>query len=140
VRAFSYDGAGNITADTRGSTTYTYRYNKRGRLDQLTIGATVTADYTYDGLERLAIRNLQNMTPAGTTHYLYDLAGHLLVEADDTGQTLREYVWLDDMPLAVVSDVNTSSPNLYYVHADQIDTPVQITDGSKTVVWDALFI
>ena len=64
------------------------------------------------------------MTPAGTTHYLYDLAGHLLVEADDTGQTLREYVWLDDMPLAVVSDVNTASPNLYYVHADHLDTPV----------------
>jgi len=86
-------------------------YNNRGRLSELTIGSTVTADYTYDGLERLAIRTTQNMTPAGTTHYLYDLSGHLLVEAGDTGQTLREYIWLDDMPLAVVSDVNTGSPN-----------------------------
>jgi RHS repeat-associated protein len=140
VRSFSYDGAGNITADTRGSTTYNYRYNKRGRLDQLTIGSTVTADYTYDGLERLAVRTTQNMTPAGTTHYLYDLSGHLLVEADDTGQTLREYVWLDNMPLAVVSDVDTGSPNLYYVHADQIDTPVRMTDASKAVVWDAFYL
>ena len=80
------------------------------------------------------------MSPAGTTHYLYDLSGRLLVEADDTGQTLREYVWLDDMPLAVVSDVNTISPNLYYVHADQINTPIRITDGSKAVVWDAFFL
>lgn len=39
-----------------------------------TIGSTVTADYTYDGLERLAVRTTQNMTPAGTTHYVYDLA------------------------------------------------------------------
>jgi len=51
---------------------------------------TVTADYTYDGLERMAIRTTLNMTPAGTTHYLYDLAGRLLAEADDTGQTLRK--------------------------------------------------
>jgi RHS repeat-associated protein len=140
VRSFSYDGAGNVTADTRGSTAYNYRYNKRGRLDELSIGSTVTADYTYDGLERLAIRTTQNMTPAGTTHYLYDRAGRLIVEADNTGQTLREYVWLDDMPLAVVSDINTSSPNLYYVHADHLNTPVRMTDGSKAVVWDAFFL
>jgi YD repeat-containing protein len=76
----------------------------------------VTADYTYDGLERLAIRTTQNMTPAGTTHYVYDLAGRLLVEVDDNGQTLREYVWLDDMPLAVVSDVNTMSCRFRKLH------------------------
>jgi hypothetical protein len=65
----------------RGSITYNYRYNKRGRLDQLTIGSTVTANYTYDGLERMALRITQNMTPAGTTHYIYDRAGRLLMEA-----------------------------------------------------------
>jgi YD repeat-containing protein len=31
VRSFSYDGAGNVIADTRGSTTYKYIYNKRSR-------------------------------------------------------------------------------------------------------------
>jgi hypothetical protein len=46
-------------------TTYNYAYNKRGRLAELSIGSTVTADYTYDGLERLAIRTTENMTPAG---------------------------------------------------------------------------
>jgi YD repeat-containing protein len=97
VRSFNYDGAGNVTADTRGSTAYNYRYNNRGRLDRLTIGSTVTADYVYDGLERLALRATQNMTPAGTTHYVYDLAGHLIAEAADTGNTVREYVWFDDM-------------------------------------------
>jgi RHS repeat-associated protein len=40
----------------------------------------------------------------------------------------------------VRSDVNTGSPNLYYVHADQIDTPVMMTDDAKNVVWDALFL
>jgi RHS repeat-associated protein len=114
-------------------------YNKHGRLDRLTIGSTVTADYTYDGLERLAIRATQNMTPAGTTHYVYDLAGHLIAESTDTGQTVREYVWLDDMPLAVVADVDTMSPKLWHVHADQLDRPLKMTDGTQAVVWDAVY-
>ncbi len=45
MRAFTHDAAGNVTADDRAGTTYHHRYNNRGRLDRLTIGATVTADY-----------------------------------------------------------------------------------------------
>jgi RHS repeat-associated protein len=79
------------------------------------------------------------MTPSGTTHYVYDLQGHLLPEASGTGTTLREYVWLDDMPLAVVVDVDTTSPNLYFVHADHLERPIKMTEGSKTTVWDAVY-
>ena len=139
VRSFSYDGAGNVSADTRGSAAYNYHYNNRNRLDQLSIGATVTADYVYDGLERLAIRTTQNMTPAGTAHYVYDRDGHLIAEATDAGNTTREYIWLDDMPLAVIADVDTASPNLYYVHADHLDRPLKMTDASEAVVWDAVY-
>ena len=63
----------------------------------------MTADYTYDGLERLAIRATQNMTPSGTTHYVYDRSGRLIAEAASTRTTVREYIWLDDLPLAVIS-------------------------------------
>jgi YD repeat-containing protein len=48
LRAFNYDGTGNVTADNRSSTTYSYTYNNRGRLSELAIDTTVTADYTYD--------------------------------------------------------------------------------------------
>src|SRR5258706_6506579 len=75
VRTLTHDGGGNVTADARFGTTYTYRYNKRGRLDQVSVASVVQADYTYDGVERLAIRTTQNMTPSGTTHYVYDLHG-----------------------------------------------------------------
>ncbi len=139
VRTLTHDGAGNISADDRVGTVYNYRYNNRGRLDRLTIGSTVTADYVYDGLERLAIRTTQNMSPARTTHYVYDLGGRLIAEADDTGQTLREYVWLDEMPLAVVADVDTTLPQLWFVHADHLDRPVRMTDGAQAVVWDAVY-
>jgi RHS repeat-associated protein len=138
LRSFNYDGAGNVTADNRSGTTYNYTYNNRGRLSELAIDTTVTADYTYDGRERMAIRSTQNMTPAGTTHYVYDTAGHLLMEASGTGTFLTEYIWLDDMPLALVANLDTS-PNLYFVHADHLDRPLRMTDTSEAVVWDAIY-
>jgi RHS repeat-associated protein len=47
--------------------------------------------------------------------------------------------WLDDLPLAVVADVDTLSPQLWFVHADRLDRPVRMTDGSQAVVWDAVY-
>jgi RHS repeat-associated protein len=105
----------------------------------VTLGTTVTANYTYDGLERLALRTTQNMTPAGTTHFLYDRAGRLLVEASSAGTTETEYVWFDDMPLALFANVDTGTPTLFYVHADHLNRPIKMTDVNKTVVWDAIY-
>jgi hypothetical protein len=48
------------------------------------------------------------MPLSGITQYVYDQAGHLLAESDDSGNTLTEYVWLDDMPIALVANVNTA--------------------------------
>src|SRR5260370_29852962 len=91
------------------------------------------------GSTPLAIRATQNMTPAGTTHYVYDLAGHLIAEASGTGTTVTEYVWLDDMPLAVVANVDTSTPHLYFVHADHLHRPIKMTDSAEAIVWDAVY-
>jgi hypothetical protein len=35
---------------------------------------------------------------------------------------------LDDMRLAVVADVDTMTPHLYFVHADHLDRPLWMTD------------
>jgi YD repeat-containing protein len=40
IRAFSYDGAGNLITDGNGATTYNYGYNNSGRLATLTVGST----------------------------------------------------------------------------------------------------
>ncbi len=52
---------------------------------------------------------------------------------------MTEYIWLDDMPLAVVADVDTMTPKLWFVHADHLDRPAVMTDGTKAVVWDAWY-
>ncbi len=139
LRSFTHDGAGNVTADDRGGTVYDYRHNHRGRIDRVTVSGQVKADYSYDALERLALRATQNMTPSGTTHFVYDLEGRLLAESTELGVTLREYVWLDDLPLAVVADIDTATPKLYFVHADHLDRPIRMTDETKALVWDAVY-
>jgi RHS repeat-associated protein len=87
----------------------------------------------------MAIRTTQNVTPSATTHYVYDRAGQLIAEASGTGTAQREYVWLDDMPLAVVADVDTITPKLWYVHADHLNRPARMTDSTRAVVWNAYY-
>ncbi|MCZ8322889.1 MAG: hypothetical protein O9296_15095 [Novosphingobium sp.] len=110
VRTFTHDGAGNITQDVRtGSGTYNYTMNQRNRLATARVGTTQVGSYVYDALERLAIRTTSNVSPAGTTHFAYDLSGKVLVEANGAnGATVREYIWFDDMPLAIVANVDTA--------------------------------
>jgi RHS repeat-associated protein len=51
---------------------------------------------------------------------------------------LREYVWLDDLPLAVITDVD-ATPQVLFVHADHLDRPIKMTNASKVIIWDAIY-
>ncbi len=42
-----------------------------------------------------------------TTLYVHDINNHIIAETNTAGQTLREYIWLNDLPVAVVDNVNT---------------------------------
>jgi len=114
-KTYLYDAAGNITSD--GSTTYTY--DDRGRM--VTAG---TATYTFNGLGQRVKKD--NGT---VTLFAYDEAGNLIGEYDSLGNPIREHVWFDGAPVAVIvgSDV-------HYVHTDHLGTPRAITD-SGTVIW-----
>jgi uncharacterized protein RhaS with RHS repeats len=63
----------------------------------------------------------------------------LIEEADaSTGAPLREYVWIDDRPVALV-DRTSGAPVIYYIHTGQLGSPQKITDGSGALVWDGVF-
>ncbi|MEJ1970014.1 MAG: hypothetical protein WDN03_15485 [Rhizomicrobium sp.] len=61
-------------------------------------GATV-GSYVYNAQDQRAAK-----TAGGSTfQFVYDSAGHLIEEADAaTGAAIREYIWLDDLPVAIV--------------------------------------
>lgn len=108
--------------------------NDNGRNASASLNSVTVGSYLYNGFEQRA----QKIAGAATIQFVYDQSGHLLEEANSSGAVQREYIWLDDMPVAMVDDTGTS-PVLYYIHTDQLGTPQKITDGSLNVVWDGAF-
>lgn len=95
-RTYSHDANGSITGDG----TNTFAYDTRGRLTQ-TITAAGTTQYQINALGQ-RVRKTTSGTNATDTIYHYDLAGHLIAESNASGVIKREYLWLDDTPLAVM--------------------------------------
>ncbi|MDC6180664.1 RHS repeat-associated core domain-containing protein, partial [Ralstonia solanacearum] len=120
----SYDAAGNQIGD--GSTTYSY--SDRGRLASVTKNG-ITTSYLYNGLEQRVVKSGTNV-PSGATRYVYDEAGHLIGEYDQSGNAIQETVYLGDTPVGTVKNGTA-----YYIYADQIDTPRVITDTNNLMVW-----
>lgn len=140
LRAFVYDAAGNMTRDTRGSTQYNYTISAAGRISEVKVGTQLRATYLYDHKNRLKSSVRQNVSNAGTTRYIHDHADRIIAELDAAGNTLREYIWLDDMPVAVLDGtVNQANPSLFWVHADHLNRPLMMTDATKAVVWRAFY-
>jgi RHS repeat-associated protein len=134
TRAFVYDAAGNATRDTRGTTAYNYAVNNAGRIKTLTIGTTLRTTYTYDGMQKLRVK--AQTTPVSTTHYIWDAFGHIIAEHASAGGVQKEYIWLGDTPLAVFEGAN-----LFYVHPDNLDRPVMMTNNNigQTIAWQARY-
>jgi RHS repeat-associated protein len=139
TRNFTYDAAGDRITDVAGSSSLGETYDGHGQLASFVNGSSTNGTYAYDGFGRLTQRVVSNVSPAGTTQYLYDPQGHLILETDQNGNSLREYIWLDDMPVAIIDQVNTANPVLYYVHADHLDRPIMVTDANGASVWNAIW-
>lgn len=126
---------GRILLDERDPlNSYGFTYNDAGRLAAASLNGSGVATYLHNALEQ----RVSKVAGATTTHFVFDAAGHLLMEADGTGAVSKEYLWLDDLPVALV-DHGGSSPALYFIHADHLMTPQKMTDGSRALVWDAQF-
>jgi RHS repeat-associated protein len=124
----------------RGGHVYGYSYDAAGHLASVTKDGLLWASYLYNSFDQLASRELTaaTATPA-TSHYLYDAQGHLIAEADgSSGAILREYIWLDDMPIAIIDTVADGAP-LYHVITDHLYRPIAMYDSTGTQVWSAVW-
>jgi RHS repeat-associated protein len=92
---YSYDDAGNITA--RGG--QLLGYNQANRLASATVGSsTVTNTYGASG------QRVKKSAGGVATVFHYDRQGQLLGETGSGLLVQREYVWLEGVPLALLSD------------------------------------
>jgi RHS repeat-associated protein len=120
----TYDAAGNTITHQSGGNQYSYIYDNANHLAQVQTNGVVTADYVYNlDNERIA-KTINGLTE----RYTYNEASQLLSES---GSSHRDYIWLDDMPVAVIDD----GAALNYVITDALNTPRVITDPTGSVVW-----
>ena len=77
--------------------------------------------------------------------FFYDSAGQLIGEYRDNASTAtptddwlvrQETIWLEDIPVAVIRKPTATGPiQVYYIHADHLNTPRVIVNQSNTPVW-----
>lgn len=133
-RYFYYQSAGQVYSDQRNATSdYQFGYDGYGHLTSASLNGSLLATYTYNGLDQRAIK-----AATSTSDFLYDQAGHMIAEASSTGAWIREYIWMDDQPVAMV-DWTSASPVVYDIHTDHLGRPQKLTDQSGTLVWDGVF-
>ncbi len=62
------------------------------------------------------MRQRVNTTPAGATHLIHDAWDWVIAETNGAGTRVREYIWIDDLPVAVLDgSVKPASPALLWV-------------------------
>jgi RHS repeat-associated protein len=132
TRKFTYTANGNIATDTRGKAPdATFTYSNRNRNQQVTITGGSTTTYTYNALGERVSKTAGSVI----TQYIYDPNGHLIAESNgQTSAISREYVWMDDLPLAQIE----SNGTIYYIHTDQLNTPQKLTNASGKLVRDRI--
>jgi RHS repeat-associated protein len=130
VRGAASDANGSTTGSVIGAGTYGLAYNGRNQLSLAQLNGSTVGTYTYNALG-------QRIGKVTTTaeRYGYNENGQLLAEYDATN---RDYLWMDDVPVAVVDNtingsVTTSTVN--YITADQLNTPRAVTSSAGTVIW-----
>jgi RHS repeat-associated protein len=148
IASYEYDASGNTTDDDGRA----FHYNDASRMVRL--DEDEEDRYVYDGLNRRVVK----YGSEGTTLYFYDPAGRLLTEMLPKAAYHRadgkDYMYLDGAPIARVDwsatqhpeippnpgIVVTSEKELFYYHADELGTPIMMTDGSAAPVWKAEYL
>jgi len=88
---------------------------------------------------RMLAANPENTTE--TTHFVYRPDGLLQGEYRETGELVREYVYLGSKPIAIITPSATvdSSYDRHYIHSDHLGTPKVITEQAQETVWKATY-
>ena len=72
--------------------------------------------------------------------FIYNQDGLLIGEYQSDGTPIREYVYHDNTPAALLDyRDNANSPEVYWYHTDHLGTPQVVTDQQGNIVWQARY-
>jgi RHS repeat-associated protein len=133
TRHFTWTANGNMATDDRtfvGGGSMSATYGGRNLLESMTVNSQgITYKLNAFG------QRVSEAFSGSTTHYIHDIRGNAIAEADgSTGTTTMEYVWMEGELLAQID----GSGNIVYVHNNQVGAPQKITNPSRTLVWDQI--
>ena len=161
AQSVGHDGTGNLTQDPAaavGPVNYLYDdlgSSPYGRLVK-SQGAGGEWRYWHNFLGQRIRKSGSSYTPAGgsaitpapyvgstDTVAYYDESGHLIAEHDASSkQVKREYIWMGDIPVAVVAgstpslSISAGNPAaLYYIFSDHLNTPRLVADTAGNQRW-----
>ncbi|MES9928332.1 MAG: hypothetical protein ABW158_09460, partial [Candidatus Thiodiazotropha sp. 6PDIVS] len=124
-----YDEAGNTLSSLIGG----YTYDDQNRMVGFTQGSTV-ASYGYNGKGERVRKTVNGVI----TRFRYGPSGALLGEYDQTGESLREYVYLEGQPIALLSSQSgipvidfDQNPVLSYGGTGQDINGTEVAQGSS---------
>ena len=124
--ARTYDANGNATGRASGGDTFDYGYNDRNRMTVVQRNGQTVGAYTYNAMgQRIA------KVASATQRFAYDESSQLIGEY---GAANRVYIWLDNLPIAVVDGSGTAN-TVSYVHADGLNTPRVVSDATGSSTW-----
>lgn len=118
-----------------------YQYDSQSRLISISVdtqtGNQTIAQYRYNTLNQRIAKTTYSLqgVKLKTTYFFYD-GNHLIAESTDEpgqkAQQLKQYVWMNDTPIAVLQ-----AKQLFFIHTDHRNAPIAVTDSTSRVVWQA---
>ena len=118
-----------------------YQYDSQNRLISISVdtqtGNQTIAQYRYNTLNQRIAKTTYSLqgVKLKTTYFFYD-GNHLIAESTDEpgekAQQLKQYVWMNDTPIAVLQ-----AKQLFFIHTDHRNAPIAVTDITSRVVWQA---
>ena len=133
---YVYDNAGNLIRVGKyinGSYHYIgYSYNYLGQLVKITNTEKKedSITYQYNGLYQRVLKDVNG----NKTIFIYNAAGQLLEEQNKAQNTIRDYIYADNVLIAAVEN-----GILVYITTDHLNAPQVVTDATGRVVWSATY-
>jgi len=154
-QSYTYDLAGNITAQfvggvattsvfdrnrllssTQGGQKETYNYDPFGRTDTVTLGGTVVQRYTYDGFDRVSSEQANTGTGMATTNFLYDAMDRTVSQTENAGTgsaktTTFDYLATSQAVVGESVDGTLKKTYQYSPWGERLDQIVHNSDGTE---------